>query len=220
MRNINVSLELEKIFPVNSGSGKDYKEEVGRLVEEMLVKDKSKNSYLSNFKLEKMDIEEIKDPLLFTLVKKAIDAFDPYFVHPDSFDEYDGESRRIASKIEIGMSTIQIAEIMKKEFNYSFSADFSTENFHSVAEKVLTLLKDCLVEPDKGKIEITSKNLVYVKLRLSKLIIVESTEKEDSVIKAIDIVFKEIEKEEKAKTFLSTFFIDVGWGTGDRGLLG
>ena len=74
--------------------------------------------------LEKMisiDIKEDED-LIYALVKKAIDSFDPYFVQPDSADEYDGESRRIAGKIQLGMSSQEIAEIMKKEFKFSFSA--------------------------------------------------------------------------------------------------
>lgn len=82
-----------------------------------------------------------KENLIFNYVKKAIDSFDPYFVHPDSYDEYDGESRRIAGKIKKGMSADEIAEIMKKEFNWSFSADFTREDFLATAETVSGFLE-------------------------------------------------------------------------------
>lgn len=82
-----------------------------------------------------------KENLIFNHVKKAIDSFDPYFVHPDSYDEYDGESRRIAGKIKKGMSADEIAEIMKEEFNRSFSADFTREDFLATAETVFNSLE-------------------------------------------------------------------------------
>lgn len=79
---------------------------------------------------------------LFTkeaIVKKVIDNFDPFIVMPGEDgpeDEYDGESRRITEKIEAGMSEKEIAEIIEKEFIYSFGADFPFEVYMWLAEDI------------------------------------------------------------------------------------
>lgn len=95
-----------------------------------------KTDNLCEINFEKLDQEN----KIFGLVKKVIDSFDPYFVHPDSYDEYDGESKRISEKIKEEMTMEEIAEIMKDEFNRSFSADFTREDFFWPAEKLYNLI--------------------------------------------------------------------------------
>ncbi|GAA0287898.1 hypothetical protein GGQ92_003013 [Gracilibacillus halotolerans] len=43
------------------------------------------------------------------------------------YDEYDGESSRIADKIEQDMSKEEIADIIAKEFTRSFNCDYTRE---------------------------------------------------------------------------------------------
>ncbi len=220
MRDIRVVLELEKVIPLNIKEGEDPELKASRMIYEMIEMDKKNDSYLSTFEIDESDFEWIEEGLIFTLVKKAIDSFDPYFVHPDSYDEYDGESQRIAEKIKIGMSIDQISEIMKEEFNWSFSADFTREDFSHAAETVFNLIEDSLNKPDINEREMVEKTYVYVKLLLSKVIPVKVLEKEDGRLedgrtKAVKTVFDKINFDKELESFLSSFNISVGWGTED-----
>ena len=221
MRDIRVVLELEKVIPLSVKEGEDPELKASKIIDKMIEKDKKNDSYLSSFEIYKREFEWIEEEsLIFILVKKAIDSFDPYFVHPDSYDEYDGESGRIAEKIKKGMSINQIAEIMKEEFIFSFSAKFTKEDFFHTAETVFNLLKNSLKEPHGNGRNTNKKEYVYVKLILCKVIPVKILEKEDGRLedgraKAIKIVFDKIESDRKSGSVLSSFNISVGWGTKD-----
>lgn len=216
MRNIKVVLELEKVIPLNVKEGEDPELKASRMIDEMIEMDEKNGSYLSTFEINEMNFERIdEESLMFTIVKKAIDSFDPYFVHPDSYDEYDGESGRIAEKIKKGMSIDEIAEIMKEEFNWSFSAEFTREDFYYSAETVFNLLEGCLNKPDINEVKMAKKEYIYVKLLLCKVIPVSVLEKEDGRAKAIKMVFDKIDLDEPLESFLSSFNVSVGWGTGD-----
>lgn len=213
MRNVRVVLELEKVIPLYVKEGEDPELKVGKIVDEMIEKDKKNHSYLSSFEIYEKQFEWIVEPLIFSLVKKAIDSFDPYFVHPDSYDEYDGESRRIAEKIKIGMVENEIAEIMKEEFNWSFSAQFTREDFSYAAETVLRLLGDCLNEPDINEENTKELEFVYIKLLLIKEIPVKASGEDEGIKKALKMVFGEIDSDKEVELPLSSFNISVGWGT-------
>lgn len=216
MRDIRMVLELEKVIPIAAKDGKDPELKVSKMIDEMIEKEKENNTYLSSFEVNKSEFERIEEGnLMFTLVKKAIDSYDPYFVHPDSYDEYDGESRNIAEKIIIGMSIDEIAEIMKEEFNFSFSPDFEREDFYESAEAVYNLLEDSIDKPIIKDGVITKKDKVYVKLTLCKVIPVKALEKEDGIMKAIKIVFDKIDSDKETKSDLSSFNISVSYNTQD-----
>lgn len=77
-------------------------------------------------------------------VKMAIDGFDPYAVYPGDdgpYDEYDGESGRIAEKIKHEMSKEEIADIIAKEFTRSFNTEFTIEDCMWPAEEIYDYLK-------------------------------------------------------------------------------
>ena len=177
----------------------------------MIEIDKRTNSYLSSFEIFHYELDHIEGPLIFTIVKKAIDSFDPYVVHPDSYDEYDGESRRISEKIRRGMSIEEIAQIMIEEFNWSFSADFTMEDFFPTAKTVYNLLEDSSYQ-GKTNEEDTKKDYVYVKLYLAKVIPVKVPMKGFGEEEAIEIVFNKIDSEKKLESPLSSFSISLGWG--------
>lgn len=116
-----------------------------------LVNNRVEETYLLDV-IEQLTDEECRELLvssccdfdigMFTkeaIVKKVIDKFDPYVIMPGEDgpeDEYDGESRRIAEKIELGMSEKEIAKIIEKEFIYSFNADFSSDFYMWPAEEI------------------------------------------------------------------------------------
>ena len=136
MRDIRVVLELEKVIPLSVKEAEDPELKASKIIDKMIEKDKKNDSYLSSFEIYKREFEWIEEEsLIFTLVKKAIDSFDPYFVHPDSYDEYDGESGRIAEKIKKGMSINQIAEIMKEEFIFLFQPNLPRKTFFTLLKQ-------------------------------------------------------------------------------------
>ena len=76
-------------------------------------------------------------------VKIAIDGFDPYVILPGvcgPSDEYDGESRRISEKIKPDMSKEKIADIIAKEFTWSFNRNFTIEECMWPAEEIYDYL--------------------------------------------------------------------------------
>ncbi|MGO1369313.1 MAG: hypothetical protein ACTHVE_04740 [Senegalia sp. (in: firmicutes)] len=219
MRDLRVILELEKVIPITIKEGVDPELEASKMIDEMIGMDKKNDSYLSTFEVDEYNIEYIEEDLTFTLVKKAIDSFDPYFVLPDVPNEYDPESRRIAEKIKARMSVNEIAEIMKEEFNFSFSAEFTREDFSHTAETTFNLLEDCLNKSDNNESKMGKMIYIYAKLILTKVIPVKILEKEDERLenaeaKSIKMVFEKIDAEKELESFLSSFNISVGWGTG------
>lgn len=215
MRDVSVVLELEKVIPVSIQRGEDPELKASEIINEMIEKNQQNASYLSTFRIDEIDFEWIVGDLMFALVKKAIDAYDPYFVHPDSYDEYDGESSRIAEKIIKGMSVDEIAEIMKEEFNWSFTPTFTKEDFSHTAKTVFHLLEDSFNKTDNLKKEEGKKVHVYVKLYLRKVIPVKVLEKEGARAKAIEMVLDKIDSDKKTECSLSSFNRSIGWGTVD-----
>lgn len=204
MRDVQVFLELEKVIPLTVKENEHPELEARVIIEEGIKRDKKNNTFLSSFELYESKFEKIDaEKKMFTFVKKAIDSFDPYFVHPDSLDEYDGESRRIAEKITKQMSIDDISEMMKEEFNRSFSATFTREDFSSSAEAVYNLLQDSM-DMDKAN---SKKMDVYTKLTLGKVIPVELLEHEDGWLKTIEGLSSKIATEKEKESFLSAFHI-------------
>lgn len=94
-------------------------------------------SYMKEEKIMKESIE--------AQVKLAIDKFDPICLHPGDFapaDEYDGESRRIAAKLYVGMSKEEIAEIIAHEFTTAFAQTFTNDMCSSPALEIFHYLNE------------------------------------------------------------------------------
>jgi hypothetical protein len=80
-------------------------------------------------------------------VKLAIDKFDPMSLHPGDFapaDEYDGESRHIATKLYVGISKEQIADIIAHEFTTAFAQTFTTDMCSSPALEIYKALNEAV----------------------------------------------------------------------------
>lgn len=78
-------------------------------------------------------------------VKLAIDKFDPMCLHPGDLapaDEYDGESRRIATKLYVGISEEQIAGIIAHEFTKAFAQTFTNDMCNSPALEIFHYLNE------------------------------------------------------------------------------
>ena len=72
-------------------------------------------------------------------VKVAIDKFDPYVLLPGQdapLNEYDGESRRLAEKLYVGISKEKVEEIIAEEFTRSFGSTFTKEDCSSPALEI------------------------------------------------------------------------------------
>jgi hypothetical protein len=78
----------------------------------------------------------------FDAVKAVIDDLDPEYLLADLApdDEYDGESEHIANAITAEMTPQQIAEIMAKEFSWSFSCHYDANYFMVAATRVKAAL--------------------------------------------------------------------------------
>lgn len=138
-----VELNLAKVISIKLKEGENPAVKMNSIIEEML--ESEKESLLSSFLVYESYFQKLdQEDKLFSLVKKVIDSLDPYFVHPDSYDEYDGESRRISEKIKEEITMEEIAGIMKEEFNWSFSADFTREDFFWSAKRLYKLINDDL----------------------------------------------------------------------------
>lgn len=88
---------------------------------------------------------KIKDrELLFCIVKQCIDEWNPYLLLADEpDDEFDRESRSVASKIELDSTTAEIAKIISTVFSSSFEPQsFQREHCMEVAEKVMYRMKN------------------------------------------------------------------------------
>lgn len=80
---------------------------------------------------------------MFKIVKKAIDEFNPYGLLPDApDDEFDGESRQIAGKINVNSTVEEIAEIISKVFSKAFDEDFDLKDCMIPAEKICTSINN------------------------------------------------------------------------------
>ena len=75
---------------------------------------------------------------MFSIVKKVIDRHDPYglLAMGCPADEYDSESRDIASKINEYNSVDEIAVICSAVFTRWFGIDFLKESFIEIAEEI------------------------------------------------------------------------------------
>lgn len=92
----------------------------------------------------KVSEESMKDDILFQIVKKQIDAIDVYDLLAGGApkDEFDSESKMIATRIEKGMTAYRIAEIIAQVMNEQFEEIFSTNEFMSYAEAIEKFLNN------------------------------------------------------------------------------
>jgi hypothetical protein len=76
--------------------------------------------------------------LMFDIVKKVIDEYDPdgllSFGAPNN--EYDLESRKIATRIKNDSSNDEIAIICSEVFSQMFSYDFQKKDFIDIANDI------------------------------------------------------------------------------------
>ena len=137
-----VRMRLEKKIVVEVEDVEEAERKAGEMIDEM---DREEyKEFLSSSRMpyggpfvEKVSLE--------AKVKMAIDGFDPYVLCPGvdaPYDEYDGESSRIAEKIEHDMSKKEIADIIAKEFTRSFNTEFTIEECMWPAEKIYNYLKN------------------------------------------------------------------------------
>ena len=82
--------------------------------------------------------EIIKAQKLFSAVKEAIDKWNPYSLLPDSpEDEFDGESRMIASRISENSTVEEIMAVVSIVFSEMFEPEyFKVGNCREVAETI------------------------------------------------------------------------------------
>ncbi|MDD4679618.1 MAG: DUF1871 domain-containing protein [Clostridia bacterium] len=79
---------------------------------------------------------------MFKIVKKAIDEFNPYSLLPQApNDEFDSESREIASRINVNSTVEKIAEIISEVFSEEFGENFEPKDCMTTAEKIHELMK-------------------------------------------------------------------------------
>jgi hypothetical protein len=79
---------------------------------------------------------------MFKIVKKAIDEFNPYSLLPEApNDEFDSESREIASRINVNSTVEKIAEIISEAFSEEFGEIFEPKDCMTTAEKIHGLMK-------------------------------------------------------------------------------
>jgi len=80
---------------------------------------------------------------MFKIVKNAIDEFNPYGLLPGApDDEFDGESREIAGRINVNSTVEEITEIISKVFLKAFDEEFDLEDCRILAEKIYTSIKN------------------------------------------------------------------------------
>lgn len=74
---------------------------------------------------------------MFNIVKKFIDEFNPMGLFPNAPDnEFDIESKKIASQINQNSTINEIAEIITKVHSKSFDEQFEIKACMSTAEKI------------------------------------------------------------------------------------
>lgn len=211
MQNIKLCLDIEKVLLVDIPEGENHELWMCKMVNQLIDKDLREETYLSTYEVQDYSFEWInEDSLIFTLVKKAIDALDLYCVHPDSYNEYDGESERIAKKIKVGMSIDEIAQIMQEEFNWSFSENFTREDFIVSAISVYNLQKVC----SQGCVKVRDgimKKFVYILIRLAKLISKKDIDYDNESEIILEKVSNKINMIDKEKSDLSSFSISKCW---------
>ena len=80
---------------------------------------------------------------LFSIVKNAIDDWNPYGLLPDApRDEFDGESRMIVVRLYDGISLLEITEIISGVFTEYFEDVFSAERCIEPATKIYKNLNE------------------------------------------------------------------------------
>lgn len=205
-----VLLDLEKVVLLDIEEDDLFELKIRKMLNQMIEREQEKGTYLSTYEIQGLNFEWLEeDFMVFNLVKKAIDALDPYCVHPDSWDEYDGESRRIAEQLREGMSIDEIAQVMKEEFNWAFSADFTRGDFIVAAKTVYDLLKDCSQEKAKDE-DGMMKKYAYIIVKLSKTVSMIDSDDEYGIERVREVVFDEIDSDDKKDSTLSSFSISVG----------
>ena len=89
MKNIKVLLDLEKVVLLDIEEVDLFELKIRKMLNQMIEREQEKGTYLSTYEIQGLNFEWLEeDFLVFTLVKKAIDALDPYGVHPESCDEF------------------------------------------------------------------------------------------------------------------------------------
>lgn len=79
---------------------------------------------------------------MFNIVKKFIDEFNPMGLLPHAPEnEYDIESKKIASQINQNSTINEIAEIISKVLSKSFDEKFEIKKCLATAEKIYQSLK-------------------------------------------------------------------------------
>lgn len=80
----------------------------------------------------------MKSDKKFLIVKKYIDKMDYYSLLSQGapYNEFDSESKKISKLIASNQSEFQIAEIISKIFNDSFSSSDSPDAFINIAKKI------------------------------------------------------------------------------------
>lgn len=82
------------------------------------------------------------DAIIFKVVKKAIDAWNPYCLLPEApRDEFDSESREIADLISEASTADFIAEKIASVFSLSFEVEFTKSDCMIPAEKIVDILQ-------------------------------------------------------------------------------
>lgn len=74
---------------------------------------------------------------MFEVVKKAIDDFNIYNLLPEApSDEFDSESRKIASRITVNSTVEEIAAVITDVFSRAFDENFKVKDFLGTAKKI------------------------------------------------------------------------------------
>ena len=83
---------------------------------------------------------------MFIAVKRAIDEWNPYSLLPDSpKDEFDIESKMIASKITQNSSELEIAHIVSAVFSKMFEPEcFQVDDCMEVARAIRDNIDECM----------------------------------------------------------------------------
>lgn len=131
-----VRMRLEKKIVVEVEDVEEAECKARNMIDEMTREEYKEFLFSSRMPYGGPFVEKIS---LEAKVKMAIDGFDPYAIYPGDdgpYDEYDGESSRIAGKIKRDMSKEEIADIIAKEFTRSFNTDFTRDECIDPAKEI------------------------------------------------------------------------------------
>jgi len=137
---VSVKIILQKTITIEVEENEEAERKAHRMIDDMAPEEYKEFLLSLRMPYGGPFVEKIS---LEAKVKMAIDAFDPYAIFPGDdgpYDEYDGESSRIAEEIQQGMSKEEIADIIAKEFTKSFNREFTIEDCMSPALKIYQYL--------------------------------------------------------------------------------